>query len=474
MLVGRKEEQKTLLKLLDKEESQFCVVYGRRRVGKTYLIRETFHYQFCFQHTGIAGGNYREQLRAFRDSLRIAGMPNATIPQNWFDAFDQLGNLISKSKEGKKVIFIDEFPWMDTQRSKLVSALEHFWNGWVTARPQKDVILILCGSATSWITKNLLLSKGGLRGRITQKIKLTPFSLGECEMYVNNLGLTLQRQDILSLYMILGGIPYYWSFLDKGLSAAQNVDKLFFQETSPLHDEFEALYHTLFRKPENYILIIQALATKKAGMNRQEILDATKLEDNGNFTTILNDLEQCDFIRRYRSIERKERGAIFQLIDNYTLFYYHCLRNNAFDDEQYWQHTSLSPSHNTWQGLAFERVCLQHVRQIKIKLGISGIISNVCGWQTPKTTEHAGTQIDMLIVRGDHAINICEMKYSNDKFTITKKYADDLQRKISIFRQTTGTRDALFLTMVTTYGVAHNEYWNIVQNEVTMDDLFVV
>ena len=466
MLIGRKSEQKTLLSLLSKEESQLCVVYGRRRVGKTYLIRETFHYRFTFQHTGVARGNSREQLRAFRDSLAAAGLRTA-IPRNWFEAFDLLKQLIDKAPAGKKVIFIDELPWMDTPKANMIGALEHFWNGWATARAEKDIVLIACGSATSWITKNMLKDKGGLRGRITEKIKVNPFTLSECEQYVQAAGLALVRKDILELYMILGGIPYYWSFLKRGLSVSQNIDQLFFTEEAKLKDEFQALYHILFKHPENYIQVIHALTRRKAGLTREELLCQTQLTDGGTFTQVIDELEECGFIRRFTAFGKTEQGTLFQLIDNYTLFYYHCICKNAFSDEAYWTHTWLSNEHNAWKGLAFERICLQHIKQIKEALGISGIVSQVCSWRNNEA------QIDLLIARGDNVINICEMKFANALFTIDKQYASNLQNKIEAFRLATKTRCALHLTMLTTYGTAHNEYWNSVQNEITMDDLFI-
>ncbi|MDO5446253.1 MAG: ATP-binding protein [Prevotellaceae bacterium] len=466
MLIGRAKEQKTLLSLLDNSESQFCVVYGRRRVGKTYLIRETFHYKFAFQHTGVARGNYREQLRAFRDSLRMSGLQKCNIPKNWSDAFGMLKELIMQAPAGKKVIFIDELPWMDTPKSNMIGALEHFWNGWVTSRAEKDIVLIVCGSASSWVSKNLLRDKGGLRGRFTEKIKLMPFTLTECEQYARAAGLVMERKDIFEMYMILGGIPYYWSFLHRGNSISQNIDELFFVEDAKLKDEFQALYHTLFKRPDNYLKVIEALTKRRSGLTREEILRSTKLEDGGTFSQVLDELEQCGFVRRYVAFNKEGNGALFQLIDNYTLFYYYCIRKNAFSDEQYWSHTCLSNEHNAWKGLAFERVCLQHVAQIKHALGIGGIVSNVCSWSGK------GAQIDMVIARGDNVINICEMKFCNGEYAIDKKYAEDLDRKMITFREETGTRSALHLTMVTTYGVSHNQYWNKVQSEVLMDDLF--
>lgn len=474
MIIGREKEQRELLGLLEKEESQFCAVYGRRRVGKTYLIRETFNYQFCFQHTGVAKGTLRQQLTAFRNSLVASGKANCSIPQNWIEAFELLKQLINDAPAGKKVLFIDELPWMDTPKGNLIGALENFWNGWATARREKDIVLIVCGSATSWISNKLLKDKGGLRGRLTNRIKLVPFTLHECEQFAKGANLALGRKDVLELYMILGGIPYYWSFLKKGLSVAQNIDQLFFTETAQLRDEFEALYSILFRRPENYLKVIESLSNrKKSGMTREDLLRESKLSDGGTFSTILEELEECGFIRRFASADTAETNALYQLIDNYTLFHYLCITKNAYSDEHYWSNTFTSTSHNTWKGHAFERVCLQHVPQIKAALGISGIQTNVCSWNARGTDKQRGAQIDLVMQRADGFTDICEMKYSASTFTIDKDYAKDLQNKLDAYQELSKDNRTLHLVMITTYGVAHNCYYNMVQKEITMDDLFL-
>lgn len=472
MIIGRENEQRELLGLMDKDDAQFCAVYGRRRVGKTYLIRETFNYQFCFQHTGVARGTLRQQLTAFRNSLLAAGM-NCAIPKNWIDAFELLKQLINRAPAGKKVIFIDELPWMDTPKSNLIGALENFWNGWATARREKDIVLIVCGSATSWISNKLLKDKGGLRGRLTNRIKVVPFTLRECELFAKRAGLVLGRKDILELYMIFGGIPYYWSFLKRGLSVAQNVDQLCFTETAQLRDEFDALYATLFKRPENYLKVIGCLSDgRRSGMTRDEILKESKLSDGGTFSVILEELEESGFIRRFISADTAETKALYQLIDNYTLFYYLCIKKNAFSDEHYWLNTCMSVSHNTWKGHAFERVCLQHIQQIKTALGISGVQTNVCSWFVRGSKEQRGAQIDLVLQRADGFTDICEIKHSANTFTIDNNCASDLQNKLDAYSKLSKDTRTLHLVMVTTNGVAHNNYYNMVQKEIMMDDLF--
>ena len=473
MIIGREKEQRELLSLLEKEDSQFCAVYGRRRVGKTYLIRETFNYQFCFQHTGVAKGTLRQQLTAFRNSLIAAGMTRCAIPKTWIDAFELLKQFINDAPAGKKVLFIDELPWMDTPKGNLIGALENFWNGWATARREKDIVLIVCGSATSWISNKLMKDKGGLRGRLTNRIKVVPFTLRECELFAGSANLALGRKDVLELYMILGGIPYYWSFLKKGLSVAQNVDQLFFTETAQLRDEFEALYATLFKRPENYLKVIACLSNgKRSGMTREDILRESRLSDGGTFSTILEELEECGFIRRFVSADTAETNAMYQLTDNYTLFYYLCIKKNAFSDEHYWSNTFTSAFHNTWKGLAFERVCLQHIPQIKAALGITGVQTNICSWSARGTGRRRGAQIDLVIQRADDFTDLCELKHSSSAFTIDKDYAEELQNKMGAYQELSKDKRTLHLVMVTTNGVVRNSYYNLIQNEVTMDDLF--
>ena len=287
MIIGRQNQQQLLLSLLEKEDSQFVAIYGRRRVGKTYLVRETFSSHIVFQHTGLQKVDKKGQLKEFQRSLLNAGMPKVPKFSDWFDAFFALGQFLQSRPEGKKVVFIDELPWMDTPKSNLVAALDHFWNGWASAR--KDIVLVICGSATSWIISKIVKNYGGLHNRLTRQIYLQPFTLKECEQFAtaNNFGMS--RRNILETYMVLGGIPYYWQFMQKEYSPAQNIDHLFFEKMSPLRGEFNALYASLFRNPQPYIDIITALGTKKAGMTRSEIIETTGLNIGGKLTSMLEE-----------------------------------------------------------------------------------------------------------------------------------------------------------------------------------------
>ena len=478
-MIGRKEEKKYLLSLLNEEEPQFVALFGRRRIGKTYLIRETFNHSFTFEHTGIsnngieAGFRKTAQLDKFFESLKEYGYKSNDKFTSWNDAFNGLKTIINNSKEKKKIIFIDELSWMDTKDSGLISALESFWNGYICARKEKDVILIVCASATYWMIDNIINAKGGLHNRLTGQIYLKPFTLKECEEYINSKNILFNRHQILECYMILGGIPYYWSLLKKGKSLAQNIDDLFFKENASLSNEYENLYSALFNKPEHYLKIIDALCTTNKGLTREEISNITGIPSSGCLSNKLLELEKCGFIRKYIPFGYKQNNCIYQLIDNYTLFHYKFLKNNVHN-ENYWKELVNSPKINSWTGFAFERVCLEHIPQIKKALGISGVYTEINSWKCEKDNENGifGSQIDLLIVRKDQVINVCEMKYSTTDYVVDADFDKDIKRKISDLIKKSKTKYSIYPTLITTYGVIENAYSNELQSIITSDDLF--
>ena len=470
MMIGRIDEQRRLREAFESEYSEFVAVYGRRRVGKTFLVREQFHYKFTFQHTGLARKSTREQLQSFQLSLRRQGYTKAPLPGNWIEAFDMLKDLIEWSKDRRKVVFIDEMPWMEAPRSSFLPALENFWNSFASAR--KDVVLIACGSATSWIVRKLLKNKRGLHNRITYRIHLQPFTLNECEQYAKQRKLGMSRLQLMEGYMALGGIPYYWSLLDKSKSLAQNIDRLFFSKDGELKGEYYELYASLFNHPEKYVAVIETLGKKRSGLSREEIIKEGKLDSNGKLSEILEDLENCGFIRKYNMIGMKSKGALYQLIDCYTLFYFRFIQNNNSNDEHFWSKSIGTGEYNSWCGLAFERLCLLHSRQIKTKLGISGIISSEYAWWTDQKDGKRGAQIDLLIDRNDGVINLCEMKYTKVPFQIDANYEANLLNKRARFIEATQTRKAVHITMVSSQGLERNAYADEIQSEVSGGDLF--
>ena len=471
MLISRKKEQQILKNAFAAEYSQFVAVYGRRRVGKTFLVREVFGNKILFSHTGVSNEKMSIQLKAFSDSLKTCGYKTDKMPGDWIEAFSLLKEFIDSSKTKKKVIFLDELSWMDTARSNFLTALEFFWNGWASAR--KDIVLVVCASSTSWILDNLIHNKGGLYNRLNAQIRLLPFSLKECDELAKANGLILDHMDELQYYMSLGGIPYYWNLLEKGYSASQNMDHIFFAEEAPLRDEYDYLYAALFKKPEVYMKIVKALAQKKSGMTRLELIEAARLSDSGSITRKLDELEQCGFIRKYYEYGKKKKDAIYQLIDSFTLFYFKFMEKRP-SDAQYWTHTIGTPKINTWKGLAFERVCLLHIEQIKRKLEIGGVLTEVQSWHCRADESRGlnGSQIDLLICRKDRVINLCEMKYHDGLYSMTKADYESIQNKINDFVRATGSRDAIHPTLITSYGVKENNYSDKMQAFITADELF--
>jgi len=468
-IVGREEEIKRLTYYYELDNSEFLVVYGRRRVGKTYLIREFFEQKFCFYFTGLANAETEQQLRNFQYAINEQTNHDFPYATSWLSAFEQLKSVIRQSQQKKKVIFIDEMPWLDTPKSDFLTAFEHFWNHFGASR--NDILLIVCGSATSWLTNKIFNNKGGLYNRVTRQMEIMPFNLSECESYFAYKNIALERYQIVESYMIMGGIPYYLNLFEKGKSFAQNIDLLFFERIALLKNEFQNLYASLFRHAENHIAVVEALSKKINGLTRDEISKATKLVSGGRLTKVLFELENCGFIRKYQTYDNKNKNTLYQLADFYTLFYFQFIKNQPINDQNYWLHTVDSPKHRAWSGFAFERVCLAHAPQIKKALGISGVKTYLFSWISKDTNNQA--QIDLCIDRNDMVINLCEIKYSFHQFTIDKSYSENLRRKINIFKTETKTKKAVYLTMITTFGLVENEYaLNLVQNQLTMKELF--
>lgn len=464
-IIGRVKEQELLGEYMASSQSEFIAIYGRRRIGKTFLVKQFFDDQFDFYLTGIYDKSKREQLMNFNRQLNKYSGAYYPVVDSWFDAFAQLQHYLERLQgQNRIVVFMDELPWMDTPRSKFLRALELFWNGWASGI--NNMKFIVCGSATTWMTNKLLGDKGGLHNRVTRPIRLSSFTLAETEKYLISRGFQYDRLQMLDGYMVLGGTPYYLSMLRPQYSIAQNVDDLFFADTAPLRDEYDFLFRSLFNDSPKYRRIIELLATKVKGMTKQEIISALKIEDNGNLTVILENLCKCDFLRRYNAVGKKERDIMYQLIDHYCLFYIRYVKNDHSQDSHRWSHMLNDGSHNAWSGYAFEQVCLRHIEQIKRKLGIGGILSNVGSWQV------VGAQLDLVIERKDRIINLCEMKYSEKPFSVTKSYLDKMEERRTLFRRATKTTKALHLTMVSPFGIKENAQCKEIQSVVTMDDLY--
>lgn len=469
-LIGRKLEQAKLQACMESERSEFVVVYGRRRIGKTFLVRRFFRDNYAFSFVGKHEMGREQQLTEFAKEL-MRYSHSTFVPQlkNWTEAFDALQRLLETyGIPDKKVVFFDEMPWMDTPKSDFVSALENFWNGWANMRD--DIVLVACGSATSWMVDKLLHNQGGLFNRITQKLYLRPFKLSEMEQYLDEKHFGWNRYQIAQCYMILGGIPFYLTLLNPKLSLLSNIDELFFADAhAMLRTEYNELYSTLFKRPDNYLAVIRMLTERKEGFTRKEISEKTKL-GGAALSKILSDLEQCDFIFSYARYGNAKNNAIYRIKDFYTLFYYKYVNGIDTKDSLRWTHLSSTPQVSSWQGFSFELLCLLHLDEIKKALGIDRILNDASAWRSKQPEQN--TQIDLVIERADHNINLCEMKFSSGMYAIDKGYEQKLRERMSIFLAETMTRCSTRITLVTTYGVLQNKHSGIVNDEVLLDDLF--
>lgn len=466
-MVGREGELSILNTCLTSEKSEFIALYGRRRVGKTYLIRTLFKDKMLFQLTGLANANMQQQLINFKIAFQEQFTEREDIdPKNWLEAFHLIKQKITSSKVKKKIIFIDELPWLDSTNSFFVQALEHFWNSWASNRT--DVFLIVCGSAASWMIQKVINNKGGLHNRLTHRLKIEPFTLKECKQYADTKNLGLNKYQLIQLYMVLGGIPYYWDHVKKGQSASEVINELCFSKNGILKTEFSLIYKSLFNKYDRHEQIIKALASKTKGLTRDEIIKATKMVNGGSISRLLSELEESGFIRKYVPFEKKNRSSLYQLADFYSLFYMKFIQSESSFSKNHWLKLIDSPKHRTWSGYSFEQLCLYHTDEIKKALGISGVETRVSSWKSFES----GTQIDLLIERRDQVINLCEIKFSINEFTITKKYDEELRTKLGNFRAETKTRKAVMLTFISTFGLKQNEYSSNVHKELKMEVFF--
>lgn len=468
-MIGRIKEVEVLLKARASDQSEFVALYGRRRVGKTFLVSEVFNGKFSFHHAGLENASKAEQLTSFREALRRYGHVKCPRLTTWISAFSELELLLEGLPEGKKIVFLDELPWFDTRKSGFLTAFESFWNGWASIR--KDILLIICGSATTWIINKVFRSRGGLHNRVTKRLPIAPFTLKECEEYAAYKRLGFNREQIAECYMAFGGVAYYWSLLQEGQSAAQNFDRLFFGADDELRGEYDRLFSSLFKSPTRHLKIVELINERKDGVSREEIVAKFPAGAGGEITRCLDELCGCGFLKRYALPGKAKKGAIYQLIDPYILFYFEYLKNRKGTDPHYWTISYASPRTNSWRGRAFEKLCLWHVPQIKAALGISGILTDEYCWRGVSDTGKK-VQIDLILDRGDRMTDICEMKFSNTPYVVTEEEWRKFQDRIETYRQCTKTNKGLSVVLVTANGVKPNAYCGSINSVVTLENLF--
>ena len=473
-ITGRILEQKILAARLATTEPELIAIYGRRRVGKTYLVRTFCKDVIIFEFTGIHEATMKTQLENFSQALQLAAKSPVAlaIPANWLQAFMMLDTYINTLPSDKPVvIFFDEFPWIETHKSSFLQAFDHWWNA--SASKTSHLKVIICGSAASWMIDKIINNRGGLHNRVTQTIRLLPFTLGETQRYLQSKNIILDQYSQLQLYMAMGGIPHYLRNINPGESTAQIIDRLCFAKDGPLKNEFNNLYKSLFAHSENHELVIRALAHKGKGLTRNEIIAECGFTSGGTTSRILQELEESGFITPYIPFQKNANESIYKLSDEYSLFYLKFIEHAKDTADGTWLRQYGTPAYTIWSGFAFESVCQKHVLQIRRKLGIEGVLTNISTWRHAPGKGAQGAQIDLLLDRQDRCINICEMKFSSGEFVIDKKYATELDTKANVFRIETGTKKTIFPTMITTYGTRKNEhYLGRIQAEVIMEDLF--
>ena len=474
-MIGRKQESEELNRIYNRNKAELVAIYGRRRVGKTYLVDETFEGRITFRHAGLSPadedskGLLKLQLEHFYNSLDIQGMEKCEKPTSWLEAFLLLEKfLLAKDDGSRQLVFLDELPWLDTPKSGFIRAFEAFWNTWGCHR--KNLMVIVCGSANSWIQDKLINNHGGLYNRVTYEMKLSPFNLNECEQLYKEYNVNMSRYDIAQSYMIFGGIPYYMGYINPKMSLAQNVDNLFFNRDAVLRDEYNKLFASIFTNPDVVKKIVSLLYTRNAGYTRKEIVEKLKITDGGSLSKNLNALISSDFVIKYVPFGFSKREEHYKLIDPFCIFYLHFIEGQK-NGEKFWQQNVTSASISSWRGFAFENVCFNHIEQIKFALGIPAVISETSAW-SKKEDDTDGVQIDLLINRNDNVINMCEIKYYSGPFKVDKEYYAKILGRQTILSEKVSPKTSIHSTLITTFGLADNEYSSAFVNTVTLEDLF--
>jgi AAA+ ATPase superfamily predicted ATPase len=473
-IIGRKEEIAEMTAYLKDEKPHLLAIIGRRRVGKTFLIREVYKEHKVFEMTGLKDADLNKQLINFtlQLNLYLQKEEQYDTPEDWLRAFNLLSQAINKLKTKQKpVVFFDEVPWIAGKKSGFTEALGHWWNNWAS---QQNIIVVICGSAASWMIEHIVNAKGGLHNRLTKLITLMPFTLSETKEFLEAKNIEISNYQIVQIYLALGGIPHYLEQIEKGKSAAQNIQSTCFAKDGVLRSEFENLYPALFDNAGNHVKIIKALASKSKGLERQEVLKITGMSDGGYFSQILRELETSGFIATFEPLEKKKKDTLYRLTDEYSLFYLHFIERRSTPSSVDWMNISSSQEYKIWCGYAFENLCIKHIYKIKEALGVSGVQTNVNSFLHRKNKVYEkGFQIDLLIERKDNVINICEMKFYADQFTISADYAKNLRTKKEGLKTVTGTNKMIHITFITTYGVFENQRkTDLVDNDLTLDIFF--
>ncbi|MBM3197812.1 MAG: ATP-binding protein [Chlamydiae bacterium] len=481
-IVGREPEIKLLDTLWASSEAEFLAVYGRRRVGKTYLIREYFSKKKCvyFEVTGQKDGSLQQQLENFIHVFSQTFTRNLPLrtPVSWKEAFDLLTQEIENlSKSRAVVLFFDELPWLATKKSGVMQALDYYWNRFWSRYPQ--LICVVCGSAASWMLDNLVNAKGGLHNRLTKTILLKPYNLRGVWQFLSHHGIHLTPKQILDHYMVFGGIPHYLKQIEKGKSALQNINRVCFQPDGLLYDEFDRLFQSLFAQAEDSLQIIKAIAKHQHGISREELVFSINMHSGGTLTKRLEELESAGFIQGYIPYGRRVKDRTYRVIDEYCYFYLRWIepfkRGGVLGGKEYWQTKGKTQSALAWAGYAFENVCFKHVDQIRRALDLQAISCEIGSWKyfpSRGKKDAIGAQIDLIFDREDGVVTLCEIKYSEKIFALEKSEAMNILHKVELFSSSIQQKKQVQVALITTQGVK-STLWSedVVQHTITLEDL---
>jgi AAA+ ATPase superfamily predicted ATPase len=464
-IVGRKTELSYLKQKIESKKAEFIAVTGRRRIGKTFLIRQFADTGTFFEVMGEKDAGLQLQLASFYQKLKPLLKSDLPIkePTSWREAFALLTAFINVQNKNKPlIIFIDELPWLATPKSGLIQALDYYWNSeWSKIN---HLTLIVCGSASSWVREKLINAKGGLYNRITGTIHLQPLNLREAKLYMKAKGLSFNDQNMIEAYMVVGGVPFYLDQLLKSKSLAQNISSLCFSETGLLFSEYDRLFKSLFGEDSIYENLVAAIASKRYGISRSELIKLLKIKSGGYLSKYLNDLEASGFIQIFTPFQNKKKDYLIRVTDEYTLFYLHWIKPFAIEplnikNTNYWQNSYQKPTYNSWVGLAFEALCLKHSDEIIKALALEGLVKNISfNWFAKGNKMINGAQADLIFDRTDGVINLCEIKFSNNPFLVDKEMAKNLLNKLEVFKKNVALKKEIHLTLITANGLKTNPW----------------
>ena len=474
-IIGRNFEKNELKKALNSTKSELVAVIGRRRVGKTFLIRNFLEAQMKLEITGVQNNPMQVQLLNFISSLKTFKLIEKEFlfeePKSWLEAFEILKQCLETLPRSEKIVlFFDELPWLANGKSDFISAFDFFWNSWAS---KQNLMIVICGSSASWMNQKIINNKGGLHNRITRLIRIKPFNLSETALFLKHKGINFPNYQVLQIYMAIGGIPLYLEFIDKEKSVAENITDLCLKNSGFLYDEYERLLPSLFLHYQVHSAIIQALAKKRKGLTREELLIETKLQNGGTFTKYLDELIQSDFVDFYRPFGKSKKDTLYRLTDMFCLFYFAYILPDRGNKTPNFDMLNQSQSYKSWAGYTFENVCMSHISQIKKALGVAGVNTSTSSFFAKPKDGLDGTQIDLLIERSDNTIHLCEIKFLTDELIMDKSMAENLRNKRSVFNYHTKNKKHIFNTFITTYGHKPNSYSiQYIDQSITMDVLF--